>query len=365
MQTYSVVNCRRQRGARSLTLFLLQAGLLCGLLFWASAPVLAQGEPQQTAGQGAQEPLQQGAAPDTDQTKITQPPPGATSATTASVTLTTIRDEQGMMSVAVPTGWNEIAEGEWRIADAPVGVTLSASPNQAEFVTNWGTPGIALFYSTSLPAAMDPQDLLEVFDFSGTCTAGRRGALPPAQRSVIYQVWQDCAGTTTATAVLVISPTNGAYYAVVEVYLTRAEDVLTLGPILRSVQFAALDESAAGVTPVPGEAAGPATDAAATDAAATATLAAPTPTPAPSPTAVPILATVITDRLNLRSGPSTDVPRITVVTRGMELTVSGQTGACAWLQVVAPDGQQGWISGDPQFASLGAACAEVPLVENP
>jgi hypothetical protein len=49
----------------------------------------------------------------------------------------------------------------------------------------------------------------------------------------------------------------------------------------------------------------------------------------------------------------------------MELTVSGQTGDCAWLQVVAPDGQQGWISGDPQFTNLGAACAEVPLVENP
>ena len=74
---------------------------------------------------------------------------------------------------------------------------------------------------------------------------------------------------------------------------------------------------------------------------------------------------MITDRLNLRSGPSTTVPRLTVVTRGMQLTVTGQIGNCAWLRVTAADGQQGWVSGDPQFTSLGAACETVPGVENP
>jgi hypothetical protein len=49
----------------------------------------------------------------------------------------------------------------------------------------------------------------------------------------------------------------------------------------------------------------------------------------------------------------------------MELTVTGQTGDCAWLRVVAPDGQQGWVSGDPQFTRFDAACAEAPAVENP
>jgi uncharacterized protein YraI len=97
----------------------------------------------------------------------------------------------------------------------------------------------------------------------------------------------------------------------------------------------------------------------------TATLAAATPAPPPTPTPQPIQATVVTDRLNLRSGPSTDVPRLTVVTRGMQLTVTGQLDNCAWLRVTAPDGQQGWVSGDPNFTNLGVACEAVPLVENP
>ena len=86
------------------------------------------------------------------------------------------------------------------------------------------------------------------------------------------------------------------------------------------------------------------------------------PEATPVPTPAPALATVTTDRLNLRSGPSTTVPRLTVVIRGMQLTVTGQTGNCAWLRVTAPDGQQGWVSGDPQFVALEAACETVPAV---
>ena len=263
------------------------------------------------------------------------------------------------MAAAVPAGWSQVAQGEWRIAGAPAGRILSASPNQGNFATNWGTPGIALYYSSSLPAAMEPEDLLAVFDYAGTCQDGGRGTLGPGQRSVTYQIWQNCGGTGTAAAVLVIAPAGREYYAVVEVYLASVDDLRALGPILRSVQFG--PGTVAGATSGAPAAGG---ESAAGGPVATLPAATPVPEPtvAPTPVRAPVLATVATDRLNLRSGPSTTVPRLTVVTRGMQLTVTGQTGNCAWLRVTAPDGQQGWVSGDPQFVTLGATCETIPPV---
>ena len=334
------------------------------VLALACAPrsALAQGGSQQNA--------EQPASPDTNQTKINQPLPATPTVTptiaptesTAAVVLTPIRDEQGVMAAAVPAAWNQVAQGEWRISGAPAGRILSASSNQGNFATNWGTPGIALYYSTSLPAAMEPEDLLGVFDYAGTCQEGGRGTLGPGPRSVTYQIWQNCGGTGTAAAVLVIAPPGREYYAVVEVYLASVDDLRALGPILRSVQFGPQGTAAAGGDAASGGTGGDAGGD--TAAAPAATLPPPTPLPeaTPVPTPAPVLATVATDRLNLRSGPSTTVPRLTVVTRGMQLTVTGQTGSCAWLRVTAPDGQQGWVSGDPQFVTLGAQCEAIPPV---
>ena len=322
-------------------------GMLVLALACAPRTALAQGSSQQNA--------EQPGSPATNQTKINQPLPATPTVTptitpaesAAAVVLTPIRDEQGMMAAAVPAAWNQVAQGEWRISGAPAGRILSASTNQGNFATNWGTPGIALYYSTSLPAAMEPEDLLGVFDYAPTCQEGGRGILGSGPRSVTYQIWQNCGGTGTAAAVLVIAPSGREYYAVVEVYLASVDDLRALGPILRSLQFGQQGSAAA-----------------AGDATPAATLPPPTPLPeaTPTPTPAPVLATVATDRLNLRSGPSTTVPRLTVVTRGMQLTVTGQTGSCAWLRVTAPDGQQGWVSGDPQFVTLGAQCEAIPPV---
>lgn len=364
MQKNLVVHCPR--------LFCLS--FLALLLAVAPQPLLAQTAPQQSTGPGieqdlvlpGEQPQTQPTQPDTNQTKINQPAPTAAANAATEVALTTLRDQQGILAVAVPASWSDVAEGTWQIAGAPAGWTISASPNQGEFVTNWGTPGVSLFYSTSLPAAMEPEDLLGVFDFSSACQDAGRGSLPPAQRNVLYQVWQNCAGLGTAVAVLVISPAGSRdYYAVVEAYLANADDLQALAPILRSVQINPAGAAAtAAPTGVPAAGQEPAAGTPLSPTVA-ATLAAPTPAPEPTPTPQPVLAAVVTDRLNLRSGPSTDVPRLTVVTRGMQLTVTGQVGNCAWLRVTAPDGQQGWVSGDPALTSLGAACETVPVAENP
>lgn len=312
---------------------------------------------------GAQAAIAQAPAPaDTSQTKTdaAQPPPTATNAPTPepapTLELTTLRDEQGLLVVAVPPAWNDVVQGEWLLADAPAGRKLSASPNQADFAANWGTPGVTVYYSTSLPAAMEPEDVLAVFDFGSVCEDAGSGALPPSQRSVLYQIWQNCAESGTAAVVILVQPSSErTYYGVIEVYLAGIDDLRSLAPLLASVQF--------GPATTEPEQSGTVASSTPAPAAADPTLAAPTPTPLP--TTAPALAAVITDRLNLRGGPSTEIQRLTVVTRGMQLTVDGQIDNCSWLRVTAPDGTQGWVSGDPQFTSLDVACASIPIIENP
>jgi hypothetical protein len=324
---------------------LLALALLACLPTFAPQPALAQ----------------QVVPPDTGQTKTdpNQPPPTAAATESPAPALTPIRDDSGSLAATVPPAWNDLAQGEWLLMGAPAGRKLSAAPNQAEFAANWGTPGVTIYHSTSLPAAMEPEDLLAVFDFSNACQDGGRGSLPPGERSVIYHIWQNCAEGGTAAAVLVVYPTtNRDFYGVIEIYLAGVDDLRALATILASVQFGAPDAAAVAAGTTPDAATTPAPE-----AAASPTLPPPTPTPQPTPT--PMFATVIIDRLNLRSGPSTEVERLTVVTRGMQLTVVGQIDNCAWLRVTAPDGAQGWVSGDPQFTSRDAPCETIPVVENP
>ena len=88
---------------------------------------------------------QQALPPDTGQTKTNPTPPAAAAPDAAStVTLVPLRDDQGVLAMAVPPAWNDIAQGQWLLEGAPAGRKLSASPNQADFAANWGTPGVTV-----------------------------------------------------------------------------------------------------------------------------------------------------------------------------------------------------------------------------
>lgn len=63
-----------------------------------------------------------------------------------------------------------------------------------------------------------------------------------------------------------------------------------------------------------------------------------TPTPANN------IAIVVSNALNVRTGPSTLFPIITAVERGTQLIVLGQNQSGAWLLVRIPDGREGWVA---------------------
>jgi len=64
--------------------------------------------------------------------------------------------------------------------------------------------------------------------------------------------------------------------------------------------------------------------------------------------------------LNVRNGPGTNYGVIGQLQEGAQLTVVAQAYNCTWLQVQLPDNKQGWVAGQPPYATLEGDCPTLP-----
>jgi hypothetical protein len=78
----------------------------------------------------------------------------------------------------------------------------------------------------------------------------------------------------------------------------------------------------------------------------------PTLTPRPTQRAEPALVEVLVGGVNLRSGPGGSFAVIGSASAGQQLPVTGQSGNCAWLQIVLEDGSEAWITGAAAYTAL-------------
>ena len=71
-------------------------------------------------------------------------------------------------------------------------------------------------------------------------------------------------------------------------------------------------------------------------------------------------ATILADRLNVRSGPGTGYGVVASAKKGEKYTVTGQNGSCAWLKIASGGKALGWVSGSKSFVKLNGACSGIP-----
>ncbi len=71
-------------------------------------------------------------------------------------------------------------------------------------------------------------------------------------------------------------------------------------------------------------------------------------------------AIVRVDVLNVRSGPGLENAVVSQVFRGNGLAVLEQFNNCGWLQVVTPQGVNGWVSGNAAYVGLIGECRTIP-----
>jgi uncharacterized protein YraI len=75
--------------------------------------------------------------------------------------------------------------------------------------------------------------------------------------------------------------------------------------------------------------------------------------------------------LNVRSGPSTNFPRITTLTTGTQVPIVGRIGDNSWWEVRLGNGQFGWViqrnpaNANEEFITILGNCALIPIVNPP
>lgn len=75
-------------------------------------------------------------------------------------------------------------------------------------------------------------------------------------------------------------------------------------------------------------------------------------------------ATVLVDKLNVRSGPGTGYSRLGGVSANDVLTVVGQAQNCAWIKIETKT-LKGWVSGQSGYLRLSTACSKIPAAAAP
>lgn len=75
-------------------------------------------------------------------------------------------------------------------------------------------------------------------------------------------------------------------------------------------------------------------------------------------------ATVLVDKLNVRSGPGTGYTRLGGVSANDVLTVVGQAQNCAWIKIETKT-LKGWVSGQSGYLRLSTACSKIPAAAAP
>lgn len=76
-------------------------------------------------------------------------------------------------------------------------------------------------------------------------------------------------------------------------------------------------------------------------------------------------ATVVAQRLNMRSGPGTTYAIIGSAAKGAHFVIVGQYNNCSWLKIIDAKKQEGWLAGASQFVSLDTPCKQIPLAAPP
>lgn len=73
-------------------------------------------------------------------------------------------------------------------------------------------------------------------------------------------------------------------------------------------------------------------------------------------------AEVISDALNVRTGPGTEYPKIDVLVKGDQVVVTGRTETGDWLAVTLADGKNGWVAAS--MVTLNVPVGDIALAGN-
>lgn len=145
-----------------------------------------------------------------------------------------ISDDSGQLQVEVPTEWSDIDGSAWVVEGEAIGVQVAASPNLDEFNNSWQMPGVIFAASAEVAATFTEEELLDLFDLSGSCTFDGREAYADEFYSGYFDVWTGCGDSDTLYVVIAAEPAEGDITVLVQVQVVTDADLDALDHILTS-----------------------------------------------------------------------------------------------------------------------------------
>ncbi|MCB0188830.1 MAG: serine protease, partial [Caldilineaceae bacterium] len=195
------------------------------------------------------------------------------SATTDSsgIDYTVLNDESGSLAVRVPVAWGDTSSGDWILDDKAIGVSLYVSTDLDQYRDTWTTPG--MFFGASKDfAGADTKAVLDALDYSENCKSSERFEYDDSVFVGNYDLWEKCGGSDSLWVVLAAEPKESADYLVLlNVLIDSNTSPDVLDEIFKSFNVEWQGDAGQSAQPT---------------------------------------AEVVTDALNIRSGPGTNYSRI-------------------------------------------------------
>jgi len=152
---------------------------------------------------------------------------------------TEVFDDDGVLVMQIPATWSDIDGSGWSIDDETVGSGIVAAPNLAAFNNTWTMLGVFSGASVDLLDELEPSDLLNLSDFSDSCTYDATYDYEDAVYTGAYDLWLNCGGTDTAFLVLEAYPQEADFVVYVQIQIVTDADLEALDVILATFDVTA------------------------------------------------------------------------------------------------------------------------------
>ncbi len=146
----------------------------------------------------------------------------------------TITDDSGALQMNVPDTWGQVDGSAWVSDGETIGVSLTASPDLDSFLGSWSTPGV--IFNASADLQMSTAEVLELIDYTESCTYSGRNDYSDELYTGQYDVWESCGGEGTMGIVLAAAPADNSFITLVMVQVVSDADLDALDNILASFQ---------------------------------------------------------------------------------------------------------------------------------
>ena len=154
--------------------------------------------------------------------------------TAPAIPLTSVSDEQGRLSISVPSAWTDTDVGPQLNDDATDRPRVAAAPVLEEFYSEWEAPGVQV---VAYPFTNDPSTLLRNLGFGDLCTDAGVQSFSNGTFTGLMQTWAECGDTISRNVLLALSPADQSVTVYVEIQLPDTDNT-PLQAVLSSLQVA-------------------------------------------------------------------------------------------------------------------------------